>query len=120
MAGQQDPMALSVRDTSVDNTNQVVKVGSGRVYWFKLTNGGVVDAWFHFYDALTANVTVGTTVPKLSFCVPAGASATVTAQYEYDGIPIHFETGIIYAATTTPTGGTDPVVKPTLGGLLYR
>ena len=109
-----------LRDTSVDNSNQVVKASGGRVRHFLLTNGGVVDAWFHLYDALTADVVVGTTTPKISFVVPAGTSATVVGAYEYTGPTLWFETGIIYAATTTPTGGTDPVVKPTLGLLQYR
>ena len=119
MAGRQDPHARTIRDTSVDNTNQVVRTTAGRVYYFLLSNGGTVDAWFHLYDALTADVTVGTTVPKASFVVKAGTSATVVQTYEYNGVPLHFEFGIIYAATTTPTGGTDPVVKPTLGILAY-
>lgn len=110
----------SIRDTSVDNTNQVVKASPGNVNYFLLTNGGTVDAWFHLYDALTANVIVGTTTPKHSFVVPAGASATVVAAYEYMGPELTFETGIIYAATTTPTGGTDPTTKPVLGLLLYN
>ena len=109
-----------VRDTSVDNSNQVAKIGEGEVAYFLLTNGGTVDAWFHLYDALTADVSVGTTVPTYSFPVPAGTSATVVAAFEYMGPPLHFEVGIIYACTTTPTGGTDPTVKPTLGALLYR
>lgn len=115
-----DPHFLTLRDTSADNTNQVVKIGQGSVKHFILTNGGTVDAWFHLYDGLTAAVIVGTTVPKASFVVKAGTSATVVQSYEYLGPPIHFETGIIYACTTTPTGGTDCVTKPTLGVLSYR
>lgn len=109
----------TLRDVSVDNTNQEVKATPGTVFYFLLTNGGTVDAWFHLYDALTANVTVGTTAPKASFVVPAGTSSTVVGAYEYGGPPLEFQVGIIYAATTTVGGGVNPTVKPVLGHLSY-
>lgn len=115
-----DALYLTIRDTSVDNTNQVVKAKPGHVRHFILTNGGTVDAWFHLYDGLTANVTVGTTTPKASFVVPAGASATQVGAYEYEGPALDFQKGIIYACTTTLTGGDDCTTKPALGVLSYR
>lgn len=114
------PHYKHIRDTSVDNSNQVVKIGGGEVAYFQGSNGGVVDAYLHFYDALTANVTVGTTVPTYSFLIPAGTAATTAGAYEYTGPPLHFEIGCVYAAVTDMTGSTNPSVKPALGLLLYR
>ncbi len=112
----------AIRDESCDNSNQVVKVGEGEVAYFLVTNGGTVDAWLHLYDAVTANVSVGTTIPKASFCVPAGVDPTHVGTFEYPGPPLHFEQGIIYAATTSPLAAvsTTPVVSPVLGLLQYR
>lgn len=110
----------TARDTSVDNTNQALKVGNGEIAYFQITNGGTVDAYFQIYDALTASVTVGTTAPTWTFLVPAGVGATQVGAYEYTGAPLKFEVGAIYACTTTPTGGTDPTTKPVLGILRYR
>lgn len=110
----------TVRDASVDNSNQVVKTGEGEVAYFILFNAGVVDAFFHLYDDVTANITVGTTVPKATFLVPAGVDSTHAGAYEYLGPPIHFEVGVVYACSTTVAGGTDTSVKPALGSLQYR
>ena len=114
----------TVRDEGVTATvtGQVVKIGEGEIAYFVITNGGVVDAYFHIYDALVADVSVGTTVPKASFPVPAGADATHVGICEYNGPPIHFEVGAVYACTTSPlaAGSTTPVVSPNLGTLQYR
>lgn len=112
---------LTLRDTSADNTNQVVKASPGHVVYFQISNGGTVDAYLHFYDALTANVTVGTTTPKATFLVPAGVGTTQVGAYEFTGgAALDFQTGIIYACSTTVTGGTDCTVKPVLGILQYK
>lgn len=108
------------RDSSVDKSNQVVKIGEGEVAYLQVTNGGTVDAYFHLYDGLTADVTVGTTTPIATFLVPAGAGTTQVGAYEFSGPPIHFEKGIVYAATTTFGGSTDPTAKPALGLLQFR
>ena len=111
----------TLRDASVDNTNQVAKVGNGEVAYFQVTNGGTVDAYLHFYDALTADVTVGSSpAPIATFLVPAGTAADHAGAYEYNGPPIKFEVGLVYAATTTFAGGTNPTTKPALGIMSYR
>lgn len=109
-----------LRDTDVDNTNQVVKVGGGDLAFFQVTNPNTVDVFFQIYDGLTASVSVGTTTPTATFIVPAGTAADHSGAYEYDGPPIKFEIGLIYAATTTVTGGTDPTTGAVLGVMLYR
>ena len=55
-------------------------------------------------------MTVGTTTPNQSYLVPAGASSTVVGAMDKDfpGEGLNFNTGAVYACTTTPTGSTDP------------
>lgn len=107
------------RDAAVNNTAQTLSTGPGAVAYFQLTNGGVVDADFHFYDVAAAGVTVGSTTPKCSFSVPAGTGATVRGGYEYNGPPIEFETAITYSATQVD-GSSDPAVAPKLGVIVYK
>lgn len=71
--------------------------------WY-IFNEDTVENFIQLFDAPNAGaVTVGTTVPKLSFGIPPGAAANILAS---EGIP--FTEGIVIAATTTPTGNTAP------------
>lgn len=91
------------RDIALSNADVTVKSSAARLYNYYLYNPNTSDVWVHFYNALIANVTVGTTTPTWSVFVPAGG----TAEREFT-IPISFGTGIAAAATTTLTGGTAP------------
>lgn len=93
------------RNAALSNTDQPVKASAGNLYSWQAQNPDTVnDVWLHFYDAATANVTPGTTTPKLSFWIPAGgANGEVLGD-----VPYTFATAITVAATTTPTGGTAP------------
>ena len=51
------------------------------------------------FDALTANVTVGTTAPTMVYAIPATDSRVI----ELDKV---YETGLVYAVTTTSTTNT--------------
>lgn len=91
------------RNTAV--TAKVEALAFGRnVYGAHVQNPNASDAWVQFYDALSANVTVGTTTPKLSLYVPASGA--------YDSLhtafPVNFETAVTIATTTTVGGGTAP------------
>jgi hypothetical protein len=85
------------RDVAVSNTDVAVKTSAGRVYSWNFKNPHATDtAWVHFYNALIANVTVGTTVPVWSVEVPAGTSKDMAFT-----IPMTFATAITIAATTS-------------------
>ena len=64
-------------------------------------NGSVT--YIQFFDALTGDVTVGTTAP--TFAIGIAANAPVTLNLDSG---IRFATGIVVAAITTPTGSTGP------------
>jgi hypothetical protein len=85
------------RNVALSNTDVAVKTSAGRVYSWYFKNPHATDtAWVHFYNALIANVTVGTTVPVWSVEVPAGASKEIVFT-----IPLTFATAITIAATTS-------------------
>jgi hypothetical protein len=101
-------------------TKQVVKVGHGVVAGWHLANQDAVSTYFQLYDALTANVTVGTTTPTLTLWVPAslGVDAWVGTTDDYDSGLFQFSTGLVIAATTTVGGSTDPT-NGLLVGMAY-
>lgn len=59
-------------------------------------------AYIQFFDALAADVTVGTTAPEWVMGIRTAG--------EVVGLigPVNFETGITIAATTSPTNSTNP------------
>lgn len=103
-------------NVDVDETPASVAAKSTRLLAIHVINVGAAPRYLKLYDALVANVTVGTTVPKLTFAIPA--------QFDNNGggftlsIPegIYFATGLVIAATTgvadndTGAPGTKEVV----------
>jgi hypothetical protein len=89
------------------NSATAVKTASGVLGGFYCINPSAASAYIQFFDVATAaGVTVGTTVPKLSFGIPTllvdGAGPT--------SVGIEFLAGIQVAATTTATGSSAPGV----------
>ncbi|MEB3215391.1 MAG: hypothetical protein VKN72_03890 [Nostocales cyanobacterium 94392] len=70
-----------------------------------------------FYNATAANVTVGTTTPKLTIPIPAGAASNIEWG---NGIP--FDTAICIAATTgvADNDSTAPAANQVIGNILYK
>lgn len=88
------------KNIDVDESEDQVKGTAGQVYWIHAINVGSSVRYLKFYNATAASVTVGTTVPDLTFPVPTqgdanGAGFTLS-------IPngIAFGTAITIAATT--------------------
>lgn len=97
-------------------TAVAVKASAGNLYGINLFNGGGVDAYVQLFDALAANVTLGTTVPKLALWVPANGAWE--EKYCCEG-KISFATGITIAATTTSTGAVAPGTG-ILANIMYK
>lgn len=88
------------------HTAVAIKTSGGHVrgwYLDNTTNSGATT-YFQFYDATTANVTVGTTAAKMALAVPGGGCANITPS----DVGIEFTTAITIAATTTYGGSTSP------------
>ncbi len=88
------------KNIDVDESEDAVKATAGQVYWIHAINLKATPLFLKFYNAATGDVSVGTTVPDLTFPVPSqgdtnGAGFTLS-------IPngIAFGTAITIAATT--------------------
>ena len=90
-------------DADGDNSAQAAQARGGRLQSMEVSNPSRADAFIQLFDALTGDVTVGTTTPTLSFFVPRSG-----AMDKDFGVGIEFSIGIAYACTTTATGNTDP------------
>lgn len=104
----QAALGVSVfRDTALSNTDVAVKATAGQVFGYHIYNPNASDVFVHLYNATTANVTVGTTTPRLTLVVPAGGILDAPS-IEY---PVDFDTAITAAATTTVGGSTAPTTS---------
>jgi len=97
------------------NTAVAVKASAGNLYGVNFVNPSTISAaYVQVFDA--TSVTLGTTVPKLSFWVPAGGA------YDKEFVgeeKISFATGIMFAATSTATGSTAPAAG-ILANIVYK
>jgi hypothetical protein len=87
------------------NTKVQLTVAPTTLWGWDLFNGAAATTWLQVFDALAADVTIGTTPPKFAF--PIAAAASLFRDYGVFGIG--FQTGIVVAATTTSTGSTAPL-----------
>jgi hypothetical protein len=83
------------RSIDLDETEEEVKATAGQVFGWYIFNAAATTHYVKFYNATTANVTVGTTTPVLTIPVPAGSAANVFTE-----TGIAFGTAITAAATT--------------------
>ena len=91
--------------TSLGATVTNVKTSSGLLY-FSVCDTTSVKGWLQLFDALAADVTLGTTVPKLSLPQSDGDAVPALNNPFFPPRPINFKTAISAAFTTTATGAT--------------
>ena len=84
----------------VDQTEDSVLAVPGRVYWIHAVNHNAGDVYLKFYDALVADVTVGTTTPDLTLVVPVFSATLGWVLSETIPGGLVFATGITIACTT--------------------
>lgn len=90
-------------------TAVAVKTSGGKLYGLEVSNPNTVSEWVQIFDLVAADITLGTTAPKLSLLVPKGASATDAGGMDkLWEAGIAFEIAITVYATTSPTGSTAP------------
>jgi hypothetical protein len=86
-----------------NSASSVISSQAARLTSYYLANPGASAAYVQVFDVATAGaVTLGTTTPKWSIWVPAGAAANLA------GLSLSFANGIQVAATTTATGSSAP------------
>ena len=93
----------TVFNEDVDETEDAVTTYPTHLGGWAIGNADATAVFVHFYDALIADVTVGTTAPKVTI----GVAATSGDSFSIPG-GIFFETAISVAATTTIGGNTGP------------
>jgi len=101
-------------DDDGDNTAQALSTSAADLYCFHVYNTNAADAFVQIYDAKTTSITVGTSPPVFVMYVSAGGG--VIQDFT---IPLHFDTALSYACTTTATGNGDPTTGLTLSAA-YR
>lgn len=100
------------RFNSLTQDETATTVVAGPVLLFNIMgfNTGGAVSYLQFFDALVADVTVGTTTP--TFVIPLPAGGGYDAEYV---LPEGFRTGIVIACTATAAGagapGADAIVK---------
>lgn len=101
------------RNIDVDETDVQVKGSAGQLYGYYLHNNSSATIFLKFYNALSSDVTVGTTTPFLTIPIPAFSSAN--ADFSHG---IAFSTGITIACTggladndTTALGANECIVN---------
>lgn len=95
-------------DAAVDETKAAAQIGYTQLGSIEIENPNTVVCYLQLFDALAADVTVGTTTPTLTLAIPKGDGTDgglVTREY---AMPPRFEKGLVYAITTTRTGNDAP------------
>lgn len=92
--------------TALTNSAQVIKASAGKFYGYYYYNPNSSATYILIYDVAAASVTVGTTTPKLVYCIPATSGANVEISM---GIPFT-NAGWSIACATTGGGNTAPSV----------
>lgn len=98
---------LVVNQGALSNTVATVKASPTPLLGYSCYNPNVVATFVQTFDIVGA-VTLGTTVPTLSFSIPPLSSTGVVPPVPTTGAPRYYATGLKVAATTTATGGAAP------------
>jgi hypothetical protein len=93
---------LSKRNTALSNTPFTIKTSPGSVMGWNFINVNPVTVYVKFYNAVIANVTVGTTAPLLTIAIPPGVMTNAAFHFqESSSIPQEvFDTAISIACVT--------------------
>lgn len=88
------------KNIDVDESEDAVKATAGQVYWIHAINLSAAVLYLKLYNATVENVTVGTTVPDLTFPVPSNGGTDGAGFVLPISSGIEFDTAITIAATT--------------------
>lgn len=80
------------------------------VYYIYALNTTAAVAYLQIFDKQSADVTVGTTTPDLSFGIPANGALPL-----FFSDPVRFATGFTVAGTTARTGATGAALDVCIG-----
>jgi hypothetical protein len=89
--------------TALTNAYQSLKTSAGSLVGYYIYNPNATAVYVQFWNALTANVTVGTTTPLFMLTIPAASAANL---WMAGGVA--FGTAIGWSATSTAGGNGAP------------
>lgn len=99
---QGTPPTVPMKALALSNTKTQLSAGPIAIHTLTCDNPSNAEAFLQIFNALSANVTVGTTTPTVSIGIQNAIPLTVS---DADWM---FFTGITVAATTTATGNGAP------------
>lgn len=88
------------RSIDLDESEEEVKSTAGTVFSVWFSNMATSTRFLKFYNATTANVTVGTTTPVITVAMPGNSSDDISGVLGGLSQGIKFDTAITVAATT--------------------
>ncbi len=93
---------LSVfRSLDLDESHEEVKSSAGCLYKLRIANFATAPVYVKLFNAATGSVTVGSTTPIDTICVPAASASDCTVVTEaFGGMGLEFTTALCLAATT--------------------
>ena len=104
----------TIRDPDIDKTAQAISANPGLLKDVYVNNPNATIEHIHFYDKATGDVTVGTTVPKMTYGIP------VSGVLNLRDLDINFTVACTIAATVeADAGSTDPATG-LVGTIVYR
>lgn len=92
--------------TALTATAQAIKASAGTFGGYYVYNPNSAATYVHIYNVAFGSVTVGTTNPQCTFCIPATSGANLEI-----GNGVNFTTAMSAAATTTGGGNTAPATS---------
>jgi hypothetical protein len=97
-------MSSADGSTALTNAAQAIKASAGQLYGWYIYNPNAAATYVSIYNVAAASVTVGTTNPAMTLCIPATSAANILG-----AVGIEFlNAGFSAAATTTGGGNTAP------------
>lgn len=102
-------------NTALNATKAAVVAVPLSIYGWQINNPNGAFSYVQMFNKLTANVTVGTTVPDFVIGIPANGSVTIL-----NALGIDFSIGLVVAATTTFGGSTNPATQALPVAIFYK
>lgn len=89
------------KNLDVDESEDDIKTSAGKLFWLHAMNLTAAVLYLKIYNSVAASVTVGTTVPDLTFPLPTMADTNGAGfAINFGDAGMQFTTGICIAATT--------------------
>lgn len=103
----------------LDETEEQAKGSAGQIYWIACYNVSASLLYLQVFNNTAAAVTVGSTTPDMVFPIPTQGDTNGAGFVLSVPNGIEMDTGITFAATTTPTGNTGPGANEVLINVGY-